>query len=271
MKNLLWVLGVIGVVLLLLAALFIEKPVGKSAAEAIEKPNLDKALTQAASKINETLPMKIDKDTRLDTTYGGPGKNFSYIYTFPAYASAELDANAVRSNILPGIKKNVCGNKEMRDMFRSGVTAHYVYRGNDGVEIARLDVSPSDCGISVSNQNQSQYVQNSTVPSARKASYPDEALLGHWRAGGYDLFFDRTVMWRLKSGQPPEKLSYEIVSIDKERSMLLLRMTVPTGGHWREVRFSPDRRTFQSRVWIDDDDMKLPSAKANYMGPEQNP
>lgn len=269
MKNLLWVLGALGV--LLLAALFIKKPDRNSAAGAVENSNLDMALTQVASKINETLPMMVDKDTRLDTTYGGPGKNFSYIYTFPSYASTELDADTVGSEILPGIKKNVCGNKEMQDMLRSGVTAHYVYRGNDGIEIARLNVALSDCGISVSNINQGRDTKNSSLPSARKMSHPDEALLGHWRAGNYDLFFDRAVMWRLKSGQPPEKLNYEIVSIDRERSMVLLRMTVPTGGHWREVRFSPDKRTFQSRVWIDDGDMKLPSAEATYVGPEQNP
>jgi hypothetical protein len=42
---------------------------------------------------------------------------------------------------------NVCGNKDMQMMFEAGVTAHYVYRGNDGVEVVRLAIAPADCGV----------------------------------------------------------------------------------------------------------------------------
>ncbi len=78
---------------------------------------------------------------------GGPGKNFTYFYTMPGHSSAALDPAATREAIAPQVTGNVCGNKDMQMMFKAGVTVHYVYRGNDGVEVVRLAISPADCGV----------------------------------------------------------------------------------------------------------------------------
>ena len=141
-------LGGIGTVLLLLVAMAFGKIIGRTAVDSATKPNFSKELTKVASQINATLPMMVDKDTRLDATQGGPGKNFSYYYTLPQYASSELDPVAVKDAISPLVRSNVCGNKDMRKMFEIGVTAHYIYRGNDGVEVVRLAITPADCGVS---------------------------------------------------------------------------------------------------------------------------
>ncbi len=111
-------------------------------------PGLDKVLTLLADKANSTLPMMVDRNTRWDTTMAGPGKNFTYFYTMPGHASADLDPVATREAIAPQVTGNVCGNKDMQVMFKAGVTAHYVYRGNDGAEVVRLAIAPADCGVS---------------------------------------------------------------------------------------------------------------------------
>ena len=141
-------LGGIATFVALLIAMAIGKGLGRAAVETATSPDIDKGLMQVASKINSGLPMMVDKDTRLDTTVAGPGKKFTYFYTFPAYASTDVDAKAAHDALAPFVKGNVCGSTDMKPMFKMGVTAHYVYRGNDGAEIVRLSFSPADCGVS---------------------------------------------------------------------------------------------------------------------------
>ena len=115
-------------------------------------PDFDRVLAQLAGRANATLPMMVDRNTRWDTTMGGPGKHFTYFYTLPAHASTAMDLPATRQAIGAQVKGNVCGNQDMQAMFKAGVTAHYVYRGNDGVEVVRLEISPSDCAVSPDSQ-----------------------------------------------------------------------------------------------------------------------
>ena len=140
------VLGTVGSILLLLVAMVFGKVIGRAAGDAATKPDIDKVLSNAASQINANLPMMVDKETRLDTTMGGPGKRFTYFYTFPEYGSADLDAGEVHNLLSATVPKNVCGSTDMKPMFKLGVTAIYVYRGNDGVEITRLSITPQSCG-----------------------------------------------------------------------------------------------------------------------------
>ena len=142
------ILGSIGAFVALVIALAVGKGIGRTAVEAVKSPEINRGLMEVASKINSGLPMMVDKETRLDTTLGGPGLKFMYMYTLVGYASTEVDAKAVHDALAPVVKRNVCGSTDMRPLFKIGVTAHYVYRGNDGVEITRLSLSPADCGVS---------------------------------------------------------------------------------------------------------------------------
>lgn len=47
----------------------------------------DQVLVEVSKKLNTTLPLQLNKGTRLDTTFPGPGNRLTYIYTllnFPA-------------------------------------------------------------------------------------------------------------------------------------------------------------------------------------------
>ncbi|MEZ8629941.1 hypothetical protein AB6D56_05280 [Vibrio lentus] len=74
MKSIWKVLGSIGVVIIIIIAGGIGKLVGKTSSEAYSKSKkeseLDSALMQAASQINQNLPMMVDAETRWDSTSG---------------------------------------------------------------------------------------------------------------------------------------------------------------------------------------------------------
>ncbi|MGH8562748.1 MAG: hypothetical protein ACREXW_01155 [Gammaproteobacteria bacterium] len=118
---------------------------GRDLASAAMSPDLDAVLAKTASTLNARLPMMVDKDTRLDSTIPGPGKNFTYVYTLPAYRSAELDPATTMAAVTPYVKGNTCGLTDMKGFFKNGISVIYLYRGNDGREIGRVTVSPADC------------------------------------------------------------------------------------------------------------------------------
>lgn len=120
---------------------------GRTAADRILSPDIDAMLAQVANKMNERLPMMVDEQTRLDSTVGGPGRTFTYIYTLPSYASADIDVENLHGVIVNTIRQQECAIPEMRKLFKKGVTANFIYRGNDGIEITRTAVTPADCGI----------------------------------------------------------------------------------------------------------------------------
>lgn len=132
---------------------------------------------------------------------------------------------------------------------------------------ALIIAATSACSPSMSSGEE----RNEISASGQRASSTREAILGQWKAGDYDYFYDEAIVWRVKHGGAPEMLAYEVISVDERESTMLMRMTVSTGGHWREVKFSPDRMSFTSRFWIKDDDIGLPSAKATYVGPRRSP
>lgn len=120
---------------------------GRAASDHLLSPDIDAMLVQVASKMNERLPMMLDEQTRLDATVGGPGRTFTYLYSLPSYASTDIDGENLHGVIVDGVRQKECTSPEMRKLFEKGVTANFIYRGNDGIEITRTTVTPADCGI----------------------------------------------------------------------------------------------------------------------------
>jgi hypothetical protein len=140
-------IGAACTLLIVIVATVVGRKVGSLAVETSTIPSFEEKLVQVASKLNERFPIMLDKDTRIDTTVAGPGRTFTYFYTFPSHASDDFDPEALHAALEPAVRQSECGIPQMRELFQAGVTAYFVYRGNDGVEITRTSVSPSDCGI----------------------------------------------------------------------------------------------------------------------------
>ena len=107
----------------------------------------DQKLAQAVKELNAKLPVMMDEETRLDRGVAGPGKNISYIYTLVATNADEIDVDAFVKLMRPDLKVQACGSPVLKALFKSGITAHFVYQGKDGPEITRVSFKGADCGI----------------------------------------------------------------------------------------------------------------------------
>lgn len=142
------ILGVIGTFVFLVVATVIGRVIGQAAVESSQPaPNVEATLQQVATQINAQLPRMLDQETRMDEARSGPGKTLTYFYTLTSYDSREVDHQSALSAIEPGVRRRECNSSKMRVLFTSGVTAQFVYRGNDGGEITSFAISPADCGI----------------------------------------------------------------------------------------------------------------------------
>lgn len=122
-----------------------------------------------------------------------------------------------------------------------------------------------DLGAPVTNGN------DAPAAASRAAERLEDALIGHWKAGSTHLYFSPDKLIRIETGSAPEILHYSIEAKDESSGVLLTRMSVPTGWHWNEMTFSPDRRTFSPKVWLEGDRFKTPSRSALYIDDAQQP
>jgi hypothetical protein len=144
MKKLLGVLGTIGFVIVLIIAMGVGKMVGRGVSDVALHADSDISLSQISEKVNATLPMMVDSETRLDSTAPGPDRSFNYLYTLVNYPSNALTPSVIE-DLAPEVTKKVCTTSQMQRMLASGVTAIFRYRGNDGVEVGRIEINQRDC------------------------------------------------------------------------------------------------------------------------------
>lgn len=100
-------------------------------------------LPKISSRINEQLPMTVDRDTQLDSTFGGPGLRFTYFYTTPGRATLEIDVPAFKRDMSNRLSAGVCSGMPL--FVRSGITMVYTYRAKDGRVFTNIEVPASSC------------------------------------------------------------------------------------------------------------------------------
>ena len=148
--NTVWkTLGFIGMLIVIAIASGIGKEVGRSSVEKYaadrNEGTLEEALRQASNQINGTLPMVIDKETRLESTMSGPGKKWTYLYTLISVNSSDVSQQQLQNALGTNIKNGVCTNTSMAPFVKNGVKVVYRYRGKDGGIIGDVVVNPQDC------------------------------------------------------------------------------------------------------------------------------
>lgn len=160
-------------------------------------------LVKIADKINKQLPMMVDKETRADKVEVGSGLRLNYFYTYPNYSSREIDPNWIQANLKPDVKKNICTKEKTKVLLQLGVTSGYVYRGNNGVEITRFEISKNDCN----NLTNAASIEPPTVNAVPSANVPQAQAIGCVGdcTNGYGTYtssngFKITGEWR--NGQP---------------------------------------------------------------------
>lgn len=108
-------------------------------------PNDPLNLAAETSGFNATLPVMVDADTRLDSTWGY-GDALRYNYTLVNHTLADLNVKLFNETMGPVIKNSVCSSPDMEVFIDNGVTVSYIYRDSEGREAGRFVVTPADCG-----------------------------------------------------------------------------------------------------------------------------
>jgi hypothetical protein len=106
--------------------------------------SFDRVMMKEADELNKTLPMMLDKETRLNTTMAGPGNRFTYAFTVVNYTKEQLDSARFVALVRPGIVATYKSNDKMRLMRERGTELHYQYSDKNGVFLTDIVVSPRD-------------------------------------------------------------------------------------------------------------------------------
>ncbi len=88
----------------------------------------DKQLMKAASDLNKSCPVMVDKDTRLDNTVALPDNIFQYNYTLVNYSKEEIDIDLIKNNLQPLLLNNIKSNDDLKIFRDNKVTLKYSYK-----------------------------------------------------------------------------------------------------------------------------------------------
>ena len=105
-------------------------------------PSLDKAMMQVASKINESCPIMVDQDTRLDNAIGLPDKILQYNYTLVNLIKDSINIKEFQDYMQPVILNNVKTNPDLKVYRDNKITLAYSYKDKNGIFIVRIPITP---------------------------------------------------------------------------------------------------------------------------------
>ena len=114
---------------------------------------LIKGFQHAAEQLNQGTPKMIDEETRMDNVSVGPGAVLTYHYTFPNYASDEVDAEWVSSELRQSVEQSVCNSLEMKPALQYGGMFKYSYSGSDQKLVGSFMIGRRDCGYPARSPN----------------------------------------------------------------------------------------------------------------------
>ena len=138
------VLRVFVLLVVLLGAISV---IGKSLKTRSVSPDdvTEETIRNASNKFNLTLPITADKDTRLDSTFVGPGKRWTFVYTLVNTSASEITATKLQEAMAEQVTNGVCSAQETRVFVEHGVQIVLKYRDKDGVVIGDIVVNAGSC------------------------------------------------------------------------------------------------------------------------------
>lgn len=119
--------------------------IGRTGAPA-DDMTVENALDRLANQINKSLPLEVDKHTRLDKVTHETARQLTYHYTIVTLRSTDVNKADFEKAMQPELKKKLCESNEMKNLLKSGVSIAYSYRGNDVQPVGNFKYIPSDCG-----------------------------------------------------------------------------------------------------------------------------
>ena len=102
-------------------------------------------LKAASNEINQSLPMMVDSETRLDSTLAFRN-SFLYKYTMINYSVDDLDPVEFKAAMEPQITSSVCTTEDMKAFVQNHSEVKYLYHDKDGKFISKIIVHTKECG-----------------------------------------------------------------------------------------------------------------------------
>ncbi len=103
--------------------------------------SFDKVMMKAASEINESCPIMIDQDTRLDNAIALPDNILQYNYTLVNLVKDSVDLKAFEDYMQPMILNNVKTNPDLKIYRDNKTTMAYNYKDMNGVYITKISIT----------------------------------------------------------------------------------------------------------------------------------
>ncbi|GFO57167.1 hypothetical protein GMSM_41740 [Geomonas sp. Red276] len=107
--------------------------------------SVETQLKHEVAKLRQDLPRKVNDNLTIDSVTVGPGKLLAYNCTLSKFTADRLDVPRFKEAAIPGIRKNVCSNKELQRYIDMDVTFAYNFKGEDGLPITTIAVDSIAC------------------------------------------------------------------------------------------------------------------------------
>ena len=105
---------------------------------------LGNPLQKAADEINQSCPIVLDSETRLDRVVATDDNEFEYEYTLVNHSEKDLDINLLEQEMKEKILPFVSDSEDMRQFRDLGTIIRFHYSDKEGLYLFSISVSPED-------------------------------------------------------------------------------------------------------------------------------
>lgn len=105
-------------------------------------------ILERASEINKTLPRRIDTGLYWDRA-SAEDRQFKFYYSLADLSKQQIDIESFKSRQRQVLQQFSCSDKQSRGLLEGLAFIHYIYRDKDGETIAKVLISPADCGLTL--------------------------------------------------------------------------------------------------------------------------
>jgi hypothetical protein len=120
----------------------------RQAANASNPSFAEKQLRDAAEEVNKDAPRMVDAQTRLDRAEVDFGMTFTYEYTLMNLHKLELGSARVEQfqrEVRRRLRVSACEENKLAGLLQMASAVRFVYRDRDGLELATVAITRSDC------------------------------------------------------------------------------------------------------------------------------
>tara|TARA_R110002049_G_scaffold2511_8_gene18413 strand:+ start:139 stop:573 length:435 start_codon:yes stop_codon:yes gene_type:complete len=109
-----------------------------------KSPSFDQAMMEAASELNKSCPIMVDKETRLDNAVALPENTFQYNYTLVNAEKASVDIEYLTNYLEPALINNVKTSPDLKVFRDQKTTMAYYYKDMNGEFITKIEVTANE-------------------------------------------------------------------------------------------------------------------------------